>query len=279
MVFLTHRAAVGALVAVLGAGGALAQPREVLRIVGTGSGASILQAVADAFEASHPGAVVEVPPSIGSTGGVREVGVGREVLGRVSRPLTEEERSYGLTWVPYAKNPVVFCAHPGVPVEDLSPEQLCAVYSGAVTNWQALGGPDLPIRVVRREEGDSSYAILRRFLPGFASVRVLSRARTAYSDPETLQVVADTPGAIAFGAWGDARRAGLKVLTVAGRSPADPDYPYAGTLALVFRPEHYEGALRALVEFATSPEAREALRRAGARPCGAPGRRKGGRQP
>lgn len=44
-----------------------------------------------------------------------------------------------------ARVAVVFGVHAGVPVTNLSRQQVCAIYSGAITNWSRLGGADIRI--------------------------------------------------------------------------------------------------------------------------------------
>jgi len=44
-----------------------------------------------------------------------------------------------------ARSAVVFALNSGVPVSDLTKGQICDIYSGDVSNWKSLGGPDLAI--------------------------------------------------------------------------------------------------------------------------------------
>ncbi|HJY76663.1 MAG TPA: substrate-binding domain-containing protein [Burkholderiales bacterium] len=44
-----------------------------------------------------------------------------------------------------ARSAVVFAVNSGVPVHDLTKQEICDVYSGRVSNWDSLGGPDLAI--------------------------------------------------------------------------------------------------------------------------------------
>ena len=63
-----------------------------LSVVGTGDGIDLLRALGAAYTADHPDTNVIVPPSIGSGGGIAAVGSGKEVLGRIARPLSDGEK-------------------------------------------------------------------------------------------------------------------------------------------------------------------------------------------
>jgi phosphate transport system substrate-binding protein len=81
---------------------------EEITIVGTGSGTAILKAIGEAFSQENPGITITVPKSIGSGGGIKAIGRDEYLLGRVARGIKEKEKPYGLTYVSYAKMPIVF---------------------------------------------------------------------------------------------------------------------------------------------------------------------------
>lgn len=93
---------------------------EVITIVGTGSGSTILKATGAAFSQANPGNSVEVPKSIGSGGGVKAVGSDKAAIGRVARGIKDKEKHYGLTYLPFAKMPIVFMVNKSVGVKSLS---------------------------------------------------------------------------------------------------------------------------------------------------------------
>ena len=66
---------------------------EKLAVVGTGDGTEILKAVGAAFTSENPEITIDVPSSIHSAGGIREVSQGNAIVGpsRVSL-LKEDER-------------------------------------------------------------------------------------------------------------------------------------------------------------------------------------------
>lgn len=239
---------------------------EEVTIVGTGSGMAILKTVGDAFSLENPGVTVVVPKSIGSGGGIKAVGNDKNAMGRVARKIKDKEKHYGLSYVAIAKMPIVFYINKNVGIENLNPQQVCDIYSGKVTNWQDVGGANAKIRVIRREDGDSSLSVLLKTLPGFKDINLTSRSKTTYNDQETCKLTEDTKNAIAFGTYGNARNYNVDILNINGKVPTGADYPYVGTLALIFKEKNNTGNIKKFVEFASSQNAHDAIREAGGLP-------------
>jgi phosphate transport system substrate-binding protein len=206
-----------------------------ITIVGTGSGTSVLKAVGAAFTQMNPGAYVIVPKSIGSGGGIKAVGKDEYLIGRVARGIKEKEKPLGLTYLPYAKNPIVFFVHKGVGVKDLSTQQVCDIYSGKITNWKEVGGQDADIKVVTREKGDSSLGVLNKSFPGFKDITITPKAKTTFSDPDTCEYVERKANTVAFCTYENARNYRVDILSIGGKSATSPGYAYVGTLALIFK--------------------------------------------
>ena len=113
-------------------------------------------------------------------------------------------------------------------------EQLLAIYAGRITNWQELGGPDQRIRVVRREDADSTLTVLRASMPGWHDLEITEKSKTATTTQEAVETVREVAGAIGFGPFSKPLEQGLTVLRIDGRYPTDPDYPSSVVLALIY---------------------------------------------
>ncbi len=146
-----------------------------LQIVGTGDGIDLLQALGSDFMEQAKSIRVEIPPSIGSGGGIAAVGAGKSALGRVARKLTNSEIASGIVYQPIAKLPSAFYVHPRVGVSNLTTDQLRGIYDGQITDWSQVGGAPLRIRVVRREDTDSTLTVLRQLMPGWKDFESLPR--------------------------------------------------------------------------------------------------------
>ena len=238
-------------------GGAVAA--EKIDIVGTGDGMGILKSLSSAFGELNPSVTVGVPDSIGSGGGIKSVGKGSYTLGRVARPIKDKEKHYGLEYQPIAKIPVVFYVNKSVRVTNLSAEQVVGIYSGKIKNWKEVGGKDAPIRVVRREDGDSSLSVLLKTFPGFKDLVMTERAKTATSTTESFATVEAKNGAIGFGPYSGAVVANVKVLAIGGMAPTDPAYPSVTTVALIYKPGSRTGNVAAFLDFTASTVGRDAI--------------------
>lgn len=240
---------------------------EEIVIVGTGSGAAVLTAVGKAFTANNPGVTISVPKSIGSGGGIKAVGTDANVLGRVARQLKEREQSYELTYVEYARMPIVFFVNNSVSITNLSAQQACDIYSGKIADWKEVGGKAGKIRVIRREEGDSSLEVLTDTLPCFKGLEITKKSKTTFSDPETVETTGKTSAAIAFGTWPNVmNNKQVKALNIGGNKPTSPEYTYVGILALIYKEKNNTGNIKQFIDFTTSPAARSVITAAGAIP-------------
>lgn len=237
---------------------------EQYAIVGTGSGMPILKAVAAAFNEGHPGIAITVPKSIGSGGGIRAVGDDEYLLGRVARGLNQREQKYGIEMIPLAKMPIVFFVNTSVTITGLTSEQACGIFSGAIRRWDEIGGGEGKIRVIKREDGDSSLIVLLNTLPGFKDIALTPRSKTAYTDQENVAECIRQPNSIAFGSWADVKNErNVRVLELDGISPSDAKYPYISLLSIIYKKENYNGAVKSFIEFISSGAAKNAIIAAG----------------
>ena len=243
------------------AGLCLAAPGQaetrVLEIVGTGDGIDLLRAVGASFMEQDKSVRVEVPPSIGSGGGIAAVGSGKAVLGRVARKLSDAEAASGMNYKPIARLPSAFFVNPSAGVSDITNAQLLAIYSGRVTNWKELGGADLRIRVVRREDTDSTLMVLRDSMPGWRDLAITEKSKTATSTQEAVETVREVAGAIGFGPFSKPLEQGLTVLRIDGRYPTNAEYPSSVVLALIYMSATQNPDALAFIKFVDTPQVQE----------------------
>ena len=244
-----------------------AEAAEELVIVGTGSGMPVLKAVGSAFTAKNPGITVSVPESIGSGGGIKAVGNGEYLLGRIARDIQENEKIYGLELVPLANIPIVFFVNNSVPISEITAEQVCKIYSGTIRAWEEVGGEEGKIRVITREAGDSSLLVLQATLSCFKNLTVTPISKTTYTDQENLEVCAKNEDSIAFGSWADIKNIKeFHTLTLDGMHPTDIKYPHIGPLSLVLKSENKTGTVKKFIDFISSEAAKKAIIESGGLP-------------
>jgi phosphate transport system substrate-binding protein len=230
-----------------------------LSVVGTGDGIDLLRALGAAYTAAHPDTNVIVPPSIGSGGGIAAVGSGKEVLGRIARPLSASEKEAGLVATPVFRLPSAFFVHRSAGVSSLTSAQLADIYRGKITNWRDVGGSDARIRVVRREDQDSTLLVLRQSMPGWKDIVITDKSKTAVTTQDCVSSVKEVEGAIGFGPFTKALESELTVLKIDGHFPTDTDYPSAVTLSFVHKEANVTPDAKRFIGYVKDKQARTVL--------------------
>ena len=77
-----------------------------------------------------------------------------------------QEQGTEFVFTPIGKEAFVFFVHKDNPIDNLTTEQIKAIYSGEITNWKELGGKNEPITAYQRNEGSGSQSMLIRFMNG-----------------------------------------------------------------------------------------------------------------
>ena len=125
---------------------------------------------------------------LGSSAGIEAVSAGTADIASSSRGLNADELDLGLTPIVIAHDGIAVIVNDDNPVDNLSTEQLRDIYAGKITNWKEVGGEDLRIQVINRDEASGTREAFRTIvmdrrsavLSGTGQVRdVVSRSRGA----------------------------------------------------------------------------------------------------
>lgn len=143
------------------------------------------------------------PPD--SSAGIKMVIDGELSFGESFRPLKQFEydlarsRGFRLKQVPVAIGGIAFYTNPQIKLPGVSLEQVEQIYLGELTNWQQLGGPDLPIVPVSQEpDAQGSDSFLLQGLPN-SEKNFSPRVKVVRDTTSAVRMVANTPGAIGYG--------------------------------------------------------------------------------
>jgi phosphate transport system substrate-binding protein len=230
-----------------------------LPVVGTGDGMELLRALGASYTADNPKTQVVVPPSIGSGGGIAAIGSEKEVLARIARPLSDSERAAGLVETPVFRLPSAFFVHPSAKIAGLTTKQLADVYAGNIVNWKDLGGADLRIKVVRREEVDSTLIVLRQTMPGWKDLAITEKSKMAVTTQDCINTVKQVEGSIGFGPFTKPLEMELSVLKIDGHYPTDQNYPSAVTVAFTYKQTTITPEAKQFIAYAKTERARALL--------------------
>jgi phosphate transport system substrate-binding protein len=103
-------------------------------------------------------------------------------------------------------------------ISTLSSQQLIGIYSGKITNWKDVGGPDLPIVTVSRPINSGTRATFERFvLNGPSTVAGPNTLTTSTSSSAAMNVM-QTAGAIGYVSTFYAQQNGLISIQIDGLS-------------------------------------------------------------
>jgi phosphate transport system substrate-binding protein len=117
------------------------------------------------------------------------------------RPLKQEEydtaksRGFGLKQIPVAIDGIVFFVNPKLDLDGISVDRAREIFSGRITNWKQVGGPDLAIKPISTDP--KSHVILGIIMESEKptlgkNVKIVRDYTTA------IRETATTPGAIGF---------------------------------------------------------------------------------
>lgn len=157
-------------------------------------------------EADEQGSEIETPALIAAhVIEAREVINGELSFAESFRPLKNSEyslaklRGFTLKQIPVALGGIAFYSHPSVKLPGLSINQMQNIFSGKLTNWQQLGGPNLPIVPISQDpDAKASTSFLLQGLP--RSQQHFGRNVQSVRDTTAaIRKVASTPGAIGYG--------------------------------------------------------------------------------
>jgi len=168
-----------------------------------------------------------------------------------------------------AIDPLTVIVNPANPVDTLKEEDVVRIFSGQVTNWSEVGGPDAPISVFSREPGSATRDFFDEFMMRGA---VLTQSAITVADNNKMAAaVNEDPNGIGF--VGYAFQRGAKPLALhqtcgilSAPSPftaKTEEYPLDRRLYLYAREDTLTPDAEKFLDFATSPKADGAIAKAG----------------
>ncbi len=225
-----------------------------LNLSGSTTVLPLAQEAAEMFMERNPGVTVNVQGG-GSSVGISNVAEGVVDIGNASRGLKDEEKSLGLVDHEIALDVIVAIVHKDVPVDGLDSDQVYGIFTGKVTNWKDVGGPDKAITVAVRDEASGTREMfdekaLRKEKPPAGAIETNSNGIMR-------QFVSSTPFSIGYISLGylDGSVKALKYDGVEGSKAAavGKTYPLSRYLHMFTKGEA-TGLARAFIDFVLSDE-------------------------
>jgi phosphate transport system substrate-binding protein len=236
-------------------------------VVSTGGGAlAQIQALTARYSELHPVVRWSVE-NVGSDAGVSLVAQGQSDLGGISRELTPAEVGT-VALEPLGVVGTAVAVGADALVTGLTVAQVREIFTGVVKNWSALGGPDLPIKVLIREPNSATRQHFDELLFSAVKGTYAKDALTVGNNAEMSASIKSFAGAIGMvtlkQATVDDKR--LRLLAIDG-VPAtmtalnERKYSFRRPLYLVYPSDgrKMKPAIRSFIEFVQAPEGQKIL--------------------
>ncbi|MGN0963416.1 MAG: phosphate ABC transporter substrate-binding protein [Clostridia bacterium] len=232
---------------------------------GSTSMEKVIGSLGEAYTAENPDVNFTYNPT-GSGSGITAVSEGRCDIGLSSRALTDEEKASGLTETVLAYDGIAVIVNPENGVEDLTLEDIAAIYTGEITNWKDLGGNDGEIVLIGREAGSGTR-------DGFESITdtedKCQYRQELTSTGDVITTVSQNPNAIGYASLASVNDT-VKIVKVNGVTPTedtvkDGSYVVQRPFVLVTKTdEALSETAQGFFDYITSTDAAEIIAAAGA---------------
>lgn len=178
----------------------IAAKKNQLTLTGSTTVLPIAQAAAEAFMDKY-----DVNVSV--RGGGSGVGVAALMnktvdIANSSRPMKAKEitiaKSSGVNPTAYAiaNDGITIVVNNKNTVNNITIKDLKGIYTGKITNWNQLGGPNMPIAVISRDVSSGTFEVFNEKV--LAGSKVIDSAMMLASNNAVASTVGDTPGAIGY---------------------------------------------------------------------------------
>lgn len=247
--------------------------QKELTVAGSTTVLPIAEAAAQKFEAQT--GVPVLVSGLGSSAGIEAVANGTADIATSSRGLTKDEEASGdLVTTVIARDGIAVIVNPANTVSNISLDQLRQIYAGKITNWKEVGGPDLIIQVVNRDEASGTREAFKTIVMQNSTFD--RHAAVLPGTGQVRDVVSRTPGAIGYISIGFVEtkfsNSTVKSLSVDGieaseENVADGTYPVSRDLYFFTKGEPV-GEVKDFIDFVLSPEMDATIEDAGYLPQG-----------
>jgi phosphate transport system substrate-binding protein len=164
--------------------------RQTIKIGGSSEAYEVMEILTAAYAAEKKTIEFQFFQPSQTSGGVQGVKDGVIDIGLTSRKLTESEKDSTIQYRAIAQSPMLLATHETVSIKNLTTEQIKAIYSGQITNWQEFGGPDAAIILLDLPEDEADKKLLRQHYLG--DIQISFMAIGFSEDNQIIQALLST---------------------------------------------------------------------------------------
>lgn len=174
-----------------------AQEAEKVVLDGSTGVMPLASALAKAFQVKFPGAAFEFGTGLDTQARFQALAARKIDIALASHGLRVEDLTkQGMIVHEIARIAVVFGVNETVPASNLTAQQVCDIYSGKVTNWKALGGPELEIAARTRPESEVDTEVVRDGVACMKNLKIADSVKVMPKSGDMAKELAAVPGAI-----------------------------------------------------------------------------------
>jgi phosphate transport system substrate-binding protein len=200
-----------------GTPGAYTCVQESITMSGSTTLQRLAQTVADKYEAKCSGSHITVNYG-GSKAGLADVEAGKVAIGN-SDIYADKTTQGDLVDHQVAVAPFAILINPKVGVKGLTTAQVKDIYSGKVTNWEEVGGPNMKIVVVDRTASSGTRATFEQYILGGPETVTVPPNLTSDRNGTVLNYITQNDGAIGYGSPSSREDTNVVVATLDGNAP------------------------------------------------------------
>lgn len=243
-----------------------------IQIKGSDTMVNLGQTWAETFSKKYPGVSVAVTGGGSGTGFSALIG-GTCDIAEASRTIKPKEvaqaqkNGFEPKEVKVALDGLAVVVHPKNPVSQLTLDQVADIFTGKITNWKEVGGPDMEIVILSREVNSGTHIyfkehVLRKgsdqSMEEFSPMALLMPSSQAIAEEVSQNVNAIGYYGIGYvssaqKALAIAKDASAPYVAPTSQSVKDNSYPISRPLLMYTRGEP-QGVVKAFIDFVLSPE-------------------------
>ncbi|WP_064608757.1 phosphate ABC transporter substrate-binding protein [Photobacterium sp. J15] len=248
------------------------QAKETVTVSGSTSVSHVVEVLAETFSSNNKDTFIAVQ-GVGSSAGIAAVKQNAADIGMSSRYLKPAEINPDITTVTIAHDGIALVVNKNNPVTDLNKEQVSKIYHGEITNWKEVGGPDLKMAVVSRENASGSrfsfedYMGLTQQIAGQTVSDINPHVLVVNTNGTVKSLVSrnvHSIGYISLGSIDDS----VKALSFEGVQPTMSNlesgkYKISRPFIMLYKEKTIEDNAKAFIDFVISPKGQDLIHQRG----------------
>jgi phosphate transport system substrate-binding protein len=187
-----------------------------------------------------------------------------------------KQANFEYEMTPIATDALVFIVNASNPVNSLTIEQVQKIYTGEITNWKDVGGPDMKIEAFQRNAESGSQALMDKLVMKDLTMAkppvgyTIGEMEGLISAVKSFDGSASAIGYTVYYYADDMQMAkGLKIIAIDGVTPSDETiaskaYPFLNPyFTVISAKEPADSPARILYKWLQSPEGQALIKREG----------------